>query len=77
MILFSFNPGTAHMYGVRISTYLTDANVVAPLAFNNRCIVIDIQDVDGEGVVCVSGRRAVVNGTHLKQQMYALVCTRI
>ena len=45
--------------------YLTDADVVAPLAFNNRRIVIDVQDIDGEGVICVSGSRAIVTGTHL------------
>ena len=37
-------------------TYLTNANVVAPLVFNKGRVVIDIQDVDGERVVCVSGR---------------------
>lgn len=48
-----------------MSPYLAYADIVAPLAFNNRCIVIDIQDVDGEGVVWVSGRWAIVDGTHL------------
>ncbi len=48
-----------------VRPYLAYANIVAPLAFNNRCIVIDVQDVDGEGVVCVSGWRAIVDGTHL------------
>lgn len=50
-----------------VCSYLTYANIVALLAFNNRCIVIDIQDVDGEGVVSVSGRRAIVSSPHLWQ----------
>lgn len=45
--------------------YLAYADIVALLAFNNRCIIIDVQDVDGEGVVCVSGRWAIVACTHL------------
>ncbi len=50
---------------VQVHPYLTYADVVAPLAFNNRCVVIDVQDVDGEGVICVSWRWATVDGTHL------------
>lgn len=45
-----------HFFLYRVGSYLTYANIVALLAFNNRGIVIDIQDVDGEGVVRVSGR---------------------
>lgn len=41
---------------VRVRPYLTNADVVAPQASNNRCIVIDVQDVDGEGMVCESRR---------------------
>lgn len=41
---------------VRARPYLTYTDVVAPLAFDNGCVVIDVQDVDGEGVVCVSRR---------------------
>jgi len=36
--------------------YLTDADVVAPLAFDDGRVVVDVQDVDGEGVVRVPGR---------------------
>lgn len=46
-------------------SYLTYANVVALLAFNNRWVVIDIQDVDGERVVGVSGRGVIVSSPHL------------
>lgn len=45
-----------HIFLYRVGSYLIYANIVALLAFNNRGIVIDIQDVDGEGVVRVSGR---------------------
>lgn len=46
-------------------SHLAYANIVALLAFNNRRIVIDIQDVDGERVVSVSGRGAIVSSPHL------------
>lgn len=49
----------------QVRTYLTYANIVAPLAFNHRRIVVDVQDVDGQRVVGVSGRRTIVNGAHL------------
>lgn len=35
--------------------HLTDADVVAPLALNHRGVVVNVQDVDGEGVIRMSG----------------------
>lgn len=50
-------------------SYLAYANIVALLAFNNRWVVIDIQDVDGERVVSVSGRGVIVSSPHLWQEV--------
>lgn len=53
-----------------VHPYLIHADVVAPLALNNWRIIINVQYVDGERVVHVSGRWAIVSGTDLKQYMW-------
>lgn len=50
-------------------SYLTDTDVVAPRALHDRSIIIDIQDVDGEWVVCEPGRWTIICGTNLQQHM--------
>lgn len=60
-----------------VCSYLTYANIIALLAFNNRRIVIDIQDVDGEGVVGVSGRWAIISSPYLGQNAHELLCTHM
>ena len=48
--------------------HLADADVVAPPALHHGRVVVDVQDVDGEGVVREPGGGAVVHGPHLSQQ---------
>ena len=33
------------------ASHFVDADIIAPLVLNDRCIVVDIQDVDGERAV--------------------------
>jgi len=46
-------------------THLAHANVVAAAALDDGRVVVDVQDVDGQRVVRVPGRGAVVRGAHL------------